>query len=232
MVVMSLTFVLGMWLLEGLQPRPGVGVITTVASRGCRACSRACWMATSSSGGWSSCQTSPRHPCPTRDERGACSATIRVDRAISEVTGCPARRPGPWPSARAGRSFRLLHMALQAGNCVGVNSAAGGPHGGGEIVGLGGDIGLPPRSGTRALRHGQPGVSSAPHPPCRGGKTLATRQAMMHCTLWRGAPIWSRSALRRRWTISEPPHGPHGFVQKHLEPLLLTGGERDEYRAQ
>ncbi|KAG0725082.1 hypothetical protein GWK47_039275 [Chionoecetes opilio] len=72
----------------------------------------------------------PRQLCPTRgDERGTCSATIRVDRAVSEVY--TLSRSATWAMAISAccRSSRVVHMALQAGNCVAVNSAAGAPTG-------------------------------------------------------------------------------------------------------
>ncbi|KAG0725636.1 hypothetical protein GWK47_038193 [Chionoecetes opilio] len=60
--------------------------ITTIASRRCRACSRACWMATSSV--WRVEQLSDVRQdisVPPVTNAARRSATIRVDRAVSEV---------------------------------------------------------------------------------------------------------------------------------------------------
>ncbi|KAG0730043.1 hypothetical protein GWK47_029103 [Chionoecetes opilio] len=55
----------------------------------------------------------PRQLCPTRgDERGPCSATIRVDRAVSEVY--TASRSATWAMAISAccRSSRVVHMVF------------------------------------------------------------------------------------------------------------------------
>ncbi|KAG0714360.1 hypothetical protein GWK47_014302 [Chionoecetes opilio] len=85
---------------------------------------------------------------PRGDERGTCSPTIRVDRAVSEgYTAVPLgdlghghQRVLPQPPGWCTWLYR--QETLRGGELCG-----GGPPRGRSIVGGGGDIGLPPRPG-------------------------------------------------------------------------------------
>ncbi|KAG0721842.1 hypothetical protein GWK47_045617 [Chionoecetes opilio] len=103
-------------------------------------------------GGWGSCQN-VRPPQRTalstnvKITHGTCSATLRSTEPSVEVRHCcPARRPGPWPSARLPQLPGGEHgFAGRKCASVAVNSGRGASPGVGACRWAAMDIGIPPR---------------------------------------------------------------------------------------
>ncbi|KAG0713597.1 hypothetical protein GWK47_015874 [Chionoecetes opilio] len=121
-----------MQLLEGLQPVQESLYYTVASSRRCKGVFEGCWMATSSVWRWSNSfvRRPPRQLCPTRDERGTCSATLRSTRAVSGsyLLSPLAGGTWPWPSARAAAAPGCGTWLCSSTAWV-VNSARGAPTG-------------------------------------------------------------------------------------------------------
>ncbi|KAG0695701.1 hypothetical protein GWK47_026807 [Chionoecetes opilio] len=176
-------------------------------------------MATTPVWRYSSCpRRPPRQLCPTRVTNAAPILPLSGRTEPASVIDTLSRS-ATWATA-------IIACCHTPGWC---NMDFAGRHlRGGELCGGGPPRGAEhcrPLDGTCVMASRSSRRHALPH--VRAAETLwPSETAMMHCTLVARAQSGLSSALRRRWTISEPPHGPHGVLfWSTLEPALTDWGE-------